>query len=514
MSETKNSSLNSRRIVKNTGLLYFRMFLIMLVTLYTSRLVLKVLGVEDYGIYNVVGGVVTMFSFLNGALNIATQRFLNYEMGKGNQKAMNRVFSMSVWSFLLLSLIAIVLAETVGLWFVETQLNIPEQRTIAAKWVYHFSVAAFVVNLLAVPYNAAIIAHEKMSIYAFVSIGEVLLKLSLVYFLIITNHDKLWLYGLLMLLVTFLVSMAYGIICKISFKECNLTFTWDKGLFNRLFSFSGWMLSGTITNVLSTQGVNILINIFFSPVYNASRSIAMQVYGAINSFVTNFMTAVRPQVVKSYANGNISYMLQLVFSSSKIAFYLLLLFVTPILSNTREILDLWLDEVPDKSILFTQLVLVNLLIVSAYTPISYVSQASGKIRDYQLIISVCFLLIALLTWGSYKIGLPVETTFYIAIIVDLWGWCARLWVLKRIVDFPVRSYFRLVIYPVFFVCFLSLITSIVINYVIPSEKFVSLCTNIILCMAVTTIIVWHVGLAKSEKKILCEMIAPFTKRLK
>ena len=514
MPKLENASSNSRRIVKNTGLLYFRMLLIMLVTLYTSRLVLKVLGVEDYGIYNVVGGVVTMFSFLNGALNIATQRFLNYEMGKGNQEAMCRVFSMSVWSFLLLSLIAIILAETIGLWFVETKLNIPEQRMIAAKWVYHFSVAAFVVHLLTDPFNATIIAHEKMSIYAFVSIGEVLLKLALVYLLIITTHDKLWLYGLLMLLVTLLMGLTYGVICTKSFKECRLTFTWDKELFYRLFSFSGWMLSGAITNVLSTQGVNILINIFFSPVYNASRSIAMQVYGAINSFVTNFMTAVRPQVVKSYANGDNPYMLQLVFSSSKIAFYLLLLFVTPILSNTREILDLWLEVIPDKSVLFTQLVLVNLLIVSAYTPIAYVSQASGKIRDYQLVISVCFLLIAVLTWGCYKSGMPVETTFYIAIIVDLWGWCARLWVLKQIVDFPVRSYVRQVIYPVFVVFALSSITSILINYIVPSDKFAHLCINVMLCMAVTTAIVWLVGLAESEKKLICEMIAPFIKRSK
>lgn len=500
-----NNSTNNSRIAKNTGMLYVRMLLIMFVTLYTSRVVLKVLGEEDFGIYNVVGGVVTMFTFLNSALNTATQRYLNFEMGKGNTEGMKNIFSMSFWSFGLLAIVAVILAETIGLWFVNTQLTIPEGRMAVARWVYHFSVLSFVINLVTVPYNAAIIAHEKMSIYAYVSICEVVLKLLLVFLLTTIGIDKLWLYSFMMLLVTCAISVTYWIICRRYFEECKLKWLWNRELFKGLFSFSGWMLSGTVTNILSTQGVNILINIFFGPLLNAARGVAMQIYSAVNGFVANFMTAVKPQIVKSYAQGDTTYMYRLVFSSSKIAFYLLLILITPIFFNVHEVLDLWLDKVPDKAELFTRLVLINLLIVSAYTSIAYISQASGKIRDYQLVISIGFTLIALLTWLAFKIGMPVESTFYIAIGIDILGLWARLWVLKRIVDFPVSSYLVEVIIPISAVLVISIGGALLVGFLIRTSSIILLLINMAIMMAVTVVSIWFVGMDKSEKQMVRSM---------
>lgn len=298
-----SNSENNKRIVRNTAALYVRMLLMMAISLYTSRVVLQTLGVVDYGIYNVVGGVVTMIAFLNGALSTATQRYLNYEMGKGNSDGLSKVFSMSFWCFCMIALAAVIVAETVGLWFVINKLNIPAERADVALWVYHISVLTFVVELLVVPYKASIIAHEKMSVYAYISIAEVSLKLILIYLLVVIDADKLRLYASMMFIATLLICYIDKLYCSRHFAECNVRLVWDRMLFKGLFSFSGWMLVGTITYILSTQGVNMLINIFFGAAVNAARGIALQVSNAINSFVTNFMMAVRPQIVKSYANG-------------------------------------------------------------------------------------------------------------------------------------------------------------------------------------------------------------------
>lgn len=447
------SSENTRRIAKNTAMLYIRMLLIMGVTLYTSRVILNVLGVEDFGIYNVVGGVVAMLAFFNSSLSTATQRYMNYEMGKGNAEGVQKVFSMSFIGYCLLAVVTIIFAETVGLWFIYNKLVIPEVRLNAAIWVFQFSLLTFVVNLLTVPYNAAIIAHERMSIYAYISVGEVVLRLLLVFFLQIIDADKLKLYALMMFFVSCLVGFSYRVCCIRSFPECRLRWVWDKWLLKDLFSFSGWMLSGTITNLLSTQGVNILINLFFGPALNAARAIAMQVYGAVNAFVTNFMMAVRPQIVKSYAQGNTEYMYRLVFSASKFSFFLLFLLTIPILLNTDLILRFWLKNVPPYTVLFTQLVLIDLLINAAYGPIAYVSQAVARIRDYQLVISVGFVFIAFFTWIAFKLNYPVYSTFNIAIVIDIAGLFMRLWILRRIVEFPVMHYMRIVIYPIVLIFF-------------------------------------------------------------
>lgn len=506
-------SANNKRIAKNTGYLYMRMLLLMFISLYTSRIVLKVLGVEDFGIYNVVGGVVAMLSFLNSSLSTATQRYLNYEMGKGNREALQDVFSMSFIAYCILSIIAVILAETVGLWFVCNKLVIPAERFDAAIWIYHFSVLTFVVNLLTVSYNATIIAHERMSIYAYISIGDAVLRLVLIFLLQIINVDKLWLYGLLMLLVSCMVCFAYRIVCVRSFQECRVRWIWDKNLLKGLFSFSGWMLSGTITNLLSTQGVNILINMFFGPTLNAARAVAMQVNAAVNSFVANFMTATRPQIIKSYAEGNTTYMYRLVFTSSKASFFLLFILAIPILFNTEYILGLWLKTVPEYAVFFTQLVLIDLLIQATYSPIAYVSQASGKIRNYQLVISVGFVLIAVLTWIAYKLGYPVYTTFYIAVVIDFIGLFMRLAVLYKTVSFPVAAYFRVVIYPVSLILIFSLSASYIPKLFLGNiANFLSVGLYALWCVGVTGLFIWLGGLDKGEKGLLLQGVQKIFKR--
>lgn len=509
-----NNSGETKRIAKNTGLLYVRMLVSMIVSLYTSRIVLRVLGVEDYGIYNAVGGIVGMMAFLNAALNTATQRYLSYEMGKNNQDGLNKVFSMSFWAFLLISVVGLVLAETVGLWFVTNKMVIPETRMSAALWVYQFSIVSFIINLITVPYNATIIAHERMSIYAYLSISDVILKLLLVYLLSTIDADKLWLYALMMMVVQVLVSTAYRIICRRLFQECKISFQWDKKLFKGLFSFSGWMLAGTITNLFSTQGINILINLFFGPLMNAARGVAMQVYSAVNVFSVNFMTAVRPPIMKSYAQGAHDYMYKLTFSASRLGFYILLALEVPLIIYTEDVLYLWLGQVPAHSVLLCRLALFDLLITSAYNPIAYINQAGGDIKWYQLMISCSFALIFILTWVAYKLGLPVEMCFIIAIAIDILGLFARLWIMRAQMRFPVRSYLKQVMLPIVAVFALSYVSALGYRHFVEPQGIIVLLLSLAFCVAVTLTVVWLIGITRSERRLALDYVGKFLNKLR
>lgn len=499
-------SENNKRIAKNTGMLYIRMLLIMAVSLYTSRVILNVLGEQDYGIYDVVGGIVMMLSFMNSSLNTATQRFLNYEMGKGRSENLQKIFSISFICFGIIAIFVLILGETIGLWFVANKLVIPESRINIAIWVFHFSVMTFIVNLLTIPYQAAIIAHERMSIYAYISIAEVGLRLLLVLLLQIIAWDKLLLYAGLIFASSCMIAFAYKIICSRLFPECHLKWSWDNRLFKGLFSFSGWMLIGTSTNLLSTQGISILINMFFGPILNAARGVAMQVNTAINSFVSNFLKAVHPQIMKSYAQNNIDYLYKLVFSASKFSFYLLFVLIIPILFNTNYILGLWLVRVPQYAVIFTQLILVDLLINAAYHPIGYVAQASGKIRDYQITISIGFCLIALFTWVVYKLGFPVYFTFIVAIVIDILGLFARLIVLYKTVTFPVRDYLRKVITPLLLIFLISMILSFFPKQIYIFDTLLSVILYSLYCVGITSMGIWFIGLDKSEKNLISQGI--------
>lgn len=325
---------NNKRIARNTLLLYFRMLFLMIISLYTSRIVLNALGVEDFGIYNVAGGVVAMFSILSGSLSAAISRFITYELGKNNVLKLKTIFSSAITIQIGLGIVIAFFAETIGIWFLNTQMNIPIERMTAANWVLQFSIITFIINLISVPYNAVIIAHEKMSAFAYISIFEAIGKLLIAYLITISPIDKLIFYAILMCGVAIAIRLLYGYYCKRHFDECRFHFIWNKQIFQQIFSFAGWNFIGASSAVLRDHGGNIIINLFCGPTVNAARGIAFQVNNAIQGFVSNFMTALNPQITKSYAAKNYTYMMTLIFQGARLSFYMLLLLSLPIIINT------------------------------------------------------------------------------------------------------------------------------------------------------------------------------------
>ena len=346
------SSENNKRIAKNTLLLYFRMLLLMVVSLYTSRVVLNALGVEDFGIYNVVGGVVAMFTVISGSLSAAISRFITFELGKGDGEGLKNTFSAAVTIQLLLSLVIVLLIESVGVWFLNAKMTIPADRLAAANWVLQFSIVTFVINLVSVPYNATIIAHERMSAFAYISIFEAVGKLAVAFLITVSPIDRLVFYAVLMCAVAVSVRLMYGRYCKRHFTECTYRFRWDKELLRRMSGFAGWNFIGAASAVLRDQGGNIVINLFAGPAVNAARGISVQVNNAVTGFVQNFMTALNPQITKSYASGDRDYMMTLIYQGARLSFYMLLLLSLPVLVNTHYILGLWLKTVPGHTVLF------------------------------------------------------------------------------------------------------------------------------------------------------------------
>ena len=381
---------STSRIAKNTIALYFRQILIMLVSLYTVRVVLNTLGAENYGIYNVVAGVVVLFSFVNNAMATSVQRFLNFYLGKNDTEKTRNVYSASLVIHGIICLIFTVLAETVGLWFVNAKLNIPTGRSNAAFWCYQTAVITTLANIMRVPYNAVIIAYEKMSFFAGLSIVEAVLKLSVVFLLKITHLDKLVFYSFLLTGVSFVILAIYKFYCNKNFEIAHYRKNQDKGLGKELVSFSGWSLFGAVANVANTQGTNIVLNIFTNVTVNAAMGIANQVNAAVYSFVSNFQTAFNPQLVKNYAAGEKKELNQLIFRASKFSFLLLWLIVLPLSLNLETVLTLWLKNVPEYSVVFVQLILICSLVDCMTYPIAVAVQASGNIKFYQIIIS-CFI---------------------------------------------------------------------------------------------------------------------------
>ena len=347
-SEMQEISSNNKRIAKNTLLLYFRMLVTMAVSLYTSRVVLNILGVEDFGIYNVVGGIVAMFGFINGSMTSATQRYLTFELGQNNRTQLTKVFSTSLSIHAIISFLIIVLAETVGLWFLWNKMQIPADRMNAAFWVFQCSVAASVIMIMSVPYNAAIIAHERMSAFAYISIIEVSLKLLIVCFLRYFHTDKLILYAALIVIVQLVIRLCYSWYCNRHFKETKYRWIWDKTLFCEMTGFAGWNLFGNLAAITFTQGLNLLLNMFFGPVVNAARGIAVQAQTAIGQFSSNFQTALNPQITKSYATGDMEYMHGLIFRSAKFSFFLLLLLSLPVASRDKSATDTLAENRPGR----------------------------------------------------------------------------------------------------------------------------------------------------------------------
>jgi len=458
------NSENNKRIAKNTLLLYFRMIITMLVSLYTIRLVLNTLGVVDYGIYNVVGGIVVMFSFLSGTMASASQRFFAFELGRNDILQLKKLFSLTVIIYFIIALIVLLVSETIGLWFLNYKMIIPVERMEAANWIYQFAILSFLVTIITIPYNAAIIAHENMKIFAYVSIIEVSLKLVIVYLLILFSFDKLILYSILLFGTTCIVTFIYRTICKRNYEECVYFFYWNRSLFRTLISYSGWNLFGSVAWVLNSQGINILLNLFFGPVVNASRAIAYQVSSTVFQFVSNFITAVNPQITKYYATNEKDQMMKLVFQSSKLSYFLLFILSMPVLLETNFILTLWLKQIPEYAVLFLRLVVIIALIDSLSFPLMTAAQATGKVKYYQIVVGGMLLFNLPVSYLFLNLGYEPQVTMYISILISSISLFLRLLMLRTMIGLIIKNFFKYVLVAVFSVSVVSYILPLILIF--------------------------------------------------
>lgn len=494
-----STSSNNKRIAKNTILLYFRMMFMMVIALYTSRLIIQRLGVSDYGIFNVVGGFVSMFTILSGALSAAISRFITYELGKENIEKLRLIFCTGVNIQLLMSLVIIVVGEPVGIWFLNSHMNIPEGRILAANWVFQLSLLAFVLNIISVPYNAEIIAHEKMSAYAWISILDISLKCFIVYLVAWAPYDRLISYAVLYAAEALLIRILYGSYCQHAFQECKYHFIFDKKIFKSMLSFAGWNFLGSSAGILNTQGVNLLINIFFGVTVNAARGIAVQVNSAVNQFVNSFTTAVNPQITKSYAAGNLDYVYKLVCYSAKYSSFLLLYIAVPIILEAPTILKLWLGTVPDYAIIFTQLtvfssfadfVLGNSMVTAIF--------ASGKIRNYQIMVSIIGGLVFPLTWIAYYFGMAPYATYIIYIIMYSLVVYVRVYYTKKLVGMSPKLYWNKVMVRVLPVMALSFLLPVPLLSIM-NTGLIRIIVVTLISGITTTLVVAALGLSSNER---------------
>ena len=505
-----SDSQKSKRIAKNTLLLYIRMLLLMVISLYTSRVVLGALGIVDYGIYNVVGGVVAMFSLISGSLSASITRFLNYEMGQGSTERLNTIFTSSITIQIVLSLFIVILAETIGLWFLNNQMQIPDIRMDAANWVYQLSIFAFVINLISVPYNAAIIAHEKMSAFAYIGLYEGVAKLVIAFLIIKSPYDMLITYAVLMGIVAITTRLIYGWYCGSHFDECKFRFEIDKTIFSKMFSFAGWNFIGAIAGVLRNQGVNVILNIFCGPVVNAARAVSNQVNNAIIGFVTNFTMALNPQISQSYSSGKHDYMKTLMFQGTKLSYYILLLISLPVIINTSYILTIWLDKYPPHSVMFVQLTLILSMWESIASPMSTGLLATGNIKWYQICVGGLNLLNLPASYVLLKLGFPPESVLVVAILVSQLALFMRLVFLRKLLGFSITDFLSSVYFKFIAVTILAAIFPLVLS-VYWGVSFASFIVTTIICVTSTVFFTYFIGYKKDERKVIKGYIAGFIK---
>ncbi|AEE15890.1 polysaccharide biosynthesis protein [Treponema brennaborense DSM 12168] len=522
----------ARRIAKNTLMLYFRQILIMLVSLYTVREVLNVLGAEDYGIYNVVAGVVTMFGFLSGAMATASQRYFSFEMGRGDisetekTAALIKIFGVTLTIYALIVLIIVFLAETAGLWFVCNKLIIPAERLTAAKWIYQFAVLSFVITMMTTPYMAAIIAHENMNVYAYVSIAEAVLKLIVVFILQALPYDKLIVYGVLLFVVTFITTLLYRIYCRYHYRECGATdtcssasctrrtkirnktfhtgFMWDRQLYTEMIRFIGWNFFGSFAWIIKSQGISILLNTQFGPIVNASRGIALQVRQATQVFSQNFSTAVKPQITKLYASFDYPIFFSFLFRSCKMTFFLMLIVVIPLYMNMNQVLALWLGVVPEYVVPFSKLLLLESLAESISLPLMTANQATGRIKTYQLTLSIISFFNLPISFAALKMGFAPQSVFAIGAILEILISFARMVFLICIQKGSFTLCLKKLTLPCVAVTAICFTAGIFFPF--HAEDIKSLIVFAVLEMVFVAFTVFIVGLDTYEKKLFIESI--------
>lgn len=510
-----SSSISSKStIAKNTTLLYGRTVLIMLVTLYTSRVILQALGVEDYGVYTAIGGVVSILSVVVSPIDGAISRFLTYELGSGNKERLKRYFSTGLTIMLLFSVITIVILETLGLWFLNNKMVIDSDRMIAANWVLHLSIATFVVNMISSPYRASIIAQERMSLFAYMGILEAVLKLAVAFLIKFSSFDKLILYAVLMLGVSVLIRFIYTCVCNREFDECiKPKVSIDKELFGGLFIFAGWNIFGAAASVCRGQGVNILFNLFGGPIVNAAYGIAQQVNSAVLGFVNNFTTAINPSIIKSYASNQKEYMMSLIYQGAKYSYFLLLLFALPLLLETHYVTQIWLGQTPDYSISFIQLMLVISLIDSLSRTIITGTNATGNIRMYQLVIGGFQVLILPVSYLLLRFGMTPEVVLWSMVGIDVLALLARMIMARTIFSLSVIGFFKKVVIVTLLVTLVSIPIPLFLRLTMEEDwfRFIVVLVASLLSISVSVL---FVGCTQSERKSIILKITTVLSRRK
>lgn len=500
-----SGAADAHRLMRNTLMLYFRMLVSTGIGLYTSRVVLATLGMDDFGIYNVVGGIVTLLGFLNTSMARGTERFLLVELGQKKFDELKKTFSLTLTIHTGLAAAILLLAETLGLWFVNTQLNVPSDRVLALNWVYQCSVFSFIVGVLQVPYMATIIARERMSVYAYVSLGEVVLKLLLVFLLTTLGGDKLILYAVLCAGTSFVVAMTYRIFCRINFEECRFRFYFNANKAREIVSFTGWSLLSHFSGALSGQGINILLNQFFGPAVNAARGIALQVSGTIQSFVANFQIAAGPQIVKTQVAGEVEQGHSLILNTCKMSFFLLMIFAIPVFLECDFVLKIWLGNVPADTGIFLRITIFQWLIVTSAQPMFQALMATGNIRAHQIGFAT---LHALYFFGSYFAlcaGMSASLVFLLGAVREALMMCWRVWLLKRQIGFSVRMYFRRVFFPAGTVLAVSSTFPAVICCSLDEGwvRLISVGSGSAFC---SILAICFVGMTARERAFICEKI--------
>lgn len=504
---------NNKRIAKNTMLLYLRMIFLMCVTLYTSRVILNALGVSDFGIYNVVGGVVTTLGFISSSLSGATSRFITYELGLKDKGNVTDVFRCSVSIHYLLAIVLFIIAETIGLWFLMEKLVIPEDRLTAAFWVYQCSVLTFIVLLISVPYNALIIAHEKMNMYAYFSIFEAVARLVVAILLAYVSEDRLIVYATLLLAVQLLVRFLNMYYCNHFLPDVSSKWLWRTDISKKMIVYAGWTVNGNLAYSGYTQGLNILLNLFYGPVVNAARGVAVQVQSAVYQFFGNFLMAVRPQITKSYAQGDLLYMHSLVLNSCRYSFFLIIIVTLPLLVNTEYILSLWLGLVPNYSVVFTQLMLLICINNAFAQPLLMAIHATGNIKKFQMIEGAMLLTIVPIAYILLKFTqIPPEGVFIVHFVIEIITQLARVWIVFPRINLDKKRYFIDVFIPAIKVAIPVMLVGLLIKNYCPTINFSTFVINVLFCFLSVVTILLYIGLKPSERLLLKAKIKTIIKK--
>lgn len=505
----------NKRIAKNTLLLYVRMLLTMAIGLYTSRVVLAELGISDYGLYNVVGGIVTMFTFINGSLNAGTQRFLTFELGRGDVVQLKKIFSTAIVIYTFMGLIILFLAETAGLWFLLNKMNFEPGRLNAAIWVYQFSIIACMVSIIQVPFMAALVAHEKFNMYAYMSIYDAVMKLAIVFLLTFSPFDKLIFYAFLILLVNTSSAFVYNWYCRKHFDECKFSWSFDKSVFKKMFSFSAWDVVGSLAVLGQMQGVNIIINLFCGTIVNAAYGIASTVNNIINTFAANIVTAASPQIVKSYAQKHLDEMFSLVINTAKMSSYLLLVIGIPVFVEIEFLLKIWLGEYPPYAPLFLRIILVQSWVKTLGEPTIRALHAIGNIKLLNTVVGVILLLILPISYFLMRFGYPPEIALGTNIILWAIAIPIRLMLLRKYCGFPIMAYIKEVVVLGVVIAAICFTTPYMTQQILANEGWMQFLLVVFFSVITSTITIYTLGLPKHIKMMItCKIRGMFEHRTK